>query len=976
MKKLFSLFLLLGVAWNILAANLELVKNGTPNAAIILSSKPTESAQMGAYELQHCVKLITGVTLPIRIEKAAEQVKIYIGDTAAARKAGLNADKFTGESYELKTVGNNLFLIGRDSPKFGKVNYQKYASFPRYHDAINGSLFATYDFLEERCGITFCGPWENSVAHPTQKDLTVKAINKKFSPPMTAFRCMYDDDRYYSIYPFSERERHLWFLRWRMSNSYAQANHNCYSIYYQYWDKAKSPYLANEFKQKRKELFAQGYEKTNSYHDAVIRNQYPKDPDLPPQLCFTNQDTAKHFAKEAEIYYNGKNVRGGWRNASGKVDPNKNLNPRVPGYPFYYPVESADSNLFCKCANCQALQKELTGDLKTSHLKFHFISNIAREAAKINPNLGISTLAYIQTLPYPHKLKLPENISVQLCLTQFAWWHPGIRQAQEKEYDLWIKNEAKKRPLTLWTYIFGPHWDGKRHHHYNNFPGMYPWQTGKMMKKFANDGIKGWFTEVELQHHLAEAYVAAKIAFNPNQDVNTVVDRWMKASYGDAAPVMKEIYKISENAYWNHKNYPQEWFKDPQKTQGPRGPHNPYWGTGLQSEYVNWGYGIKHFDAIEKLLAQAKKLVKTPTEKMQLQRFEGGIWDIARKGKAKYTLVMANKGNVKQMKMTPALVPDAQGDPQKINWNNIPAFKDWKYTKSGIKHPKDISLKTAVDKSYLYFSYTENDLNKENEDPNFYWGNCVELFFAAIPYPPVYQIAVNPEGVVYQYKNTVENDVSRNTPCDLNLKLINSKKGNTWTWQMAIPLNKLPLDQFGVGMTANFFRSLGKGKAAAWSPLFFTDFYRDGLAQYGRLYLPEVVYQENKFSKKPFVKDPNASNGFCAKMNGNHGWSLQSNLGNIERALYYADVTIRTNAKGDDKLTTRVGFYDQVARKILRVKPIAVKDISGDTYKTITIGPVKLSQDAFFYVGGFNQKVPEPNEVFVDKIVLRKIIKK
>ena len=62
-------------------ADVTLVRDGKPVSVIVLEAKPTRSAQMGALELQHHVKLITGATLPILKKKPAEKVEtvIYIG---------------------------------------------------------------------------------------------------------------------------------------------------------------------------------------------------------------------------------------------------------------------------------------------------------------------------------------------------------------------------------------------------------------------------------------------------------------------------------------------------------------------------------------------------------------------------------------------------------------------------------------------------------------------------------------------------------------------------------------------------------------------------------------------------------------------------------------------------------------------------------------------------------------------------------
>ena len=62
------------------AAELTLVQDGKANAVILLDNSATKSAQLGAFELQHHVKLITGVELPITTKKPTDgKIAIKIG---------------------------------------------------------------------------------------------------------------------------------------------------------------------------------------------------------------------------------------------------------------------------------------------------------------------------------------------------------------------------------------------------------------------------------------------------------------------------------------------------------------------------------------------------------------------------------------------------------------------------------------------------------------------------------------------------------------------------------------------------------------------------------------------------------------------------------------------------------------------------------------------------------------------------------
>lgn len=64
------------------AHSLLLTKDGQPQAVIVLSDKPTSSAQLAAFELQHHLRKISGAAVPIIKEpKDVEGTTIYVGDS-------------------------------------------------------------------------------------------------------------------------------------------------------------------------------------------------------------------------------------------------------------------------------------------------------------------------------------------------------------------------------------------------------------------------------------------------------------------------------------------------------------------------------------------------------------------------------------------------------------------------------------------------------------------------------------------------------------------------------------------------------------------------------------------------------------------------------------------------------------------------------------------------------------------------------
>ena len=75
----------------------ELILTGPecPGSVIVVADKASPVAEYAAAELSRHLELVSGVKLPVVLEsEAAAPVRIYVGATAAAARAGLGQDKF------------------------------------------------------------------------------------------------------------------------------------------------------------------------------------------------------------------------------------------------------------------------------------------------------------------------------------------------------------------------------------------------------------------------------------------------------------------------------------------------------------------------------------------------------------------------------------------------------------------------------------------------------------------------------------------------------------------------------------------------------------------------------------------------------------------------------------------------------------------------------------------------------------------
>jgi hypothetical protein len=126
MKPLFKaglpLFVLLMLYGCSKQEEIQLVRNGRTDHTICIDPSAPGSVRLAAEELTGYFKRVTGVS-PGIIETGQVPSTPYIslGNTAAARAAGLDASGITDDGFRIVTGGGNVFILGPDTPD-GRVN--------------------------------------------------------------------------------------------------------------------------------------------------------------------------------------------------------------------------------------------------------------------------------------------------------------------------------------------------------------------------------------------------------------------------------------------------------------------------------------------------------------------------------------------------------------------------------------------------------------------------------------------------------------------------------------------------------------------------------------------------------------------------------------------------------------------------------------------------------------------------------------
>ena len=162
------------VALDASAADVPVVTDGAPQAVVVLAEEATPVAQYAAEELVHHVQKATGVKLAIASETAIPDQppgRVFIGDTKAARAAGIEAGKLPPETFVLRTQGNALFIAGGDGD-----------GPPLDVGTPAGTLFGVYELLEEALGVRWLWPGDLGEFVPKVARLVVPEIARTVAP--------------------------------------------------------------------------------------------------------------------------------------------------------------------------------------------------------------------------------------------------------------------------------------------------------------------------------------------------------------------------------------------------------------------------------------------------------------------------------------------------------------------------------------------------------------------------------------------------------------------------------------------------------------------------------------------------------------------------------------------------------------------------------------------------------------------------
>ena len=487
-----------------------MVQDGAPQAKVyVAEEKPSKNLTLLLKELVEVVKLSTGAELEVVKELPADNVPaIVIGDCPASRAAGIDAATIPIEGYVVKTAANRVYLVGSTAPLPTVTVLQgPYAN--------DGTAWAVADFLERFVGVRWYWPTEvNGRSVVQARTLAIRPAHYSDEPVFRKREC----------YPWggyvkkNGEWRALWFdakspvpgeraippgvdfisvtsvlAGLRMGNSwpYMVRCHNPQQL----WRDAK---LVEE-------------------HKGIFAKKKNGEPNL-SMLCYSSQETLDFLLAGCERFWDK-----GQKDASWLTDTAVTVSP-------------GDQPVDCACEGCQKVIREPGSASKLVAL---FVKRLAEEVKRRWPGKMVAFLPYWNYAKCPEDVEFPDNVQIQVCTSTSGLPRDLAEQkAIDRNHAAWRRKSPDR--IQTWEYSNGA-----------TNKSLAPTQFPHIIKDYYTrnrEMIVGSFINGEFLNEWSRFSISLhcwmKVLWNPEVDVDAIMDVFCERMFGKAAGASRELLKM------------------------------------------------------------------------------------------------------------------------------------------------------------------------------------------------------------------------------------------------------------------------------------------------------------------------------------------------------------------------------------------------------------------------------------------------
>lgn len=789
-----------------------LVSNGKCDLEIVVPEEAGETAKYAGEELRRFLQLGCGVKIPLKSTRSGAKYAIILGDNALRRKAFPEFDpaKLTRDGFYILRKNGDIYIAGHDDKSKQIRKFLNSRSGTWWNDTYfeRGTLFGAYDFMERFAGIRFFFDGEIGTVVPKLKELKIPASihimdRPDFTSRKTSWLVTKKDEWYNNDDPVPASNRN--YLRWRLET---RSIPNCHGL----------AYLG----------YVQRFGKTHPEYFALRKDgrRYsdPKMP-YPGQLCLSNPGIRNEIFLDVRSYLKGENaavrgIKGPGNGSSYWASPGFQ-----PGFANLMPQDAFQP---CNCKECRKYFDK--GNLGGSNLVWEMTAEIANriKAEKIPGYLTQMAYHFYSIVP---DVEVPDNVLVMVASP--GPWRDGKPQQANDDGKIKAWTEKLRNKVAFWNYCIN---NSKWGENYGR-PGM-PHTTPETIGRYYQrhkDRFYGGFLECETDHFIwgvPNIYVATKMFWNAEQNVDALLDDFYSKLFAAAAPEMKQFFKVIE----------KNWVENRQEIDTPLGPQSiPL------TQFTIWTkiYPPEEIRRLGTLFDRAEQKVRNDTDSLKRVRFfRERFLNVMERHYAAY-MEQQNSTSEILLRAVKRTVPPVLDKEIRIPGKTA-------YLRALRKPQTDLSLQAIAQKDdknlYLIIRFAEPEMNRlkisspEAAKKNI-WNEALAEFFLnpSGDRRKYYHIAVHPSGcfeaISYPDRQPWKADIS-----------VRSHTGKDyWSAEVTIPLKALegmkPEFPFNIAYNRQLQKEEMYSRTYSWSPYVTSSFH--SVDKYGLLSLDDGRKEKN-----------------------------------------------------------------------------------------------------------------------------------
>jgi hypothetical protein len=483
------------------AAPMALVQAGQPRARLVLPAAATPAMRAAAALLTAGVRQSTGATLEISVETDPldDLVQIHCGNTAYVQSLDLGLNTLDMDGFVIAfPAARRLVLAGGSDP---------------------GLEYAVREFLERYVGMRWLFPGPLGEHVPALTDLAVPTQAVREQP---AFK-----HRLFSGLGKTEAAEHrgeqtAW-ARCNRMHERVQFHHNLWRLFLPETCTATHPEFFPLLDGKRF-LPAPAAGKTSAQDEQAQVSWQP---------CFTAPGST-----EAAVRTICEHLA------------------KPPGATSYS-LGINDSNRYCTCPTCIAKDGERQNEIGARDVSasyYAWCNAIAAGVKAQHPNAWLGLLAYNGVYSPPRDLRLDDRLVPFITYDRMKWAAPELERQGHQLTEQWA---AAAATLGWYDYIYGGQ--------FYLAPRVYMHEMATYLRYGRAHGVQHYYAEAYPAadwHEGPKLYVALKLLWNPDLDVDALLQDWYRAAVGpEAAPHLGRYFAFWED-FWTRRVPETTWFKE------------------------------------------------------------------------------------------------------------------------------------------------------------------------------------------------------------------------------------------------------------------------------------------------------------------------------------------------------------------------------------------------------------------------------